>query len=1278
MKLRILRRFNRITYLIVIGLMTAFVLGCNGGGGGGGDDDDDGPANYTISGTVSGLANDPVEICNNQGTPFECSENDTFSIDVPSGSSYDLSVVKNPNELLCRIENGSGNNIQADVSNIAVVCETIPNAAACTGGADSDADGLTDCAEVETWGTNPWLADTDGDLYPDEYETSRFDPDNHIAIYNPRIADLARFAVDLTSVPRVDMIFEISGGESEVVGTSHGQGSSDSISRDWGGGTSRQIEIGHSAKIENTTTVGVEVEISKEPSATFKLENALTLGFETSNSFTNGSSVNWSTTQEQANSTTYEESIEMEQSREWANTGGILELTAVVSNSGHIPYDLENLTLSAYFFDPKHPFEKEPIGTLEYGSGEFPTTPILSTSESETLNFSIEVTLDKAQRLLRDSKNIVVLPATYRLLDTDDSSILLNDADVVVRTAAVTIDYGVHAARQDKYRVAVNCGDGSKAVSLAKALQDILGLNISYGPGEWVYGDDVAASTTPGGLLAVGNHVMDTATNQYWLLAHNHTTDSGADRTTDFYNLLNEGYDIEQIYLRAGDKVTLVYVGDADRDGLSDRMERDYDTNPNDPDSDDDTLMDSVEIFGWMTDLNGPPCDDEPEHMVRVYGNPLSDDSDDDGTLDDAEKAQCLNPGSDFVADAGQDEIFANAGSEVTLYGTIISAAPVVGETYRWILLKGPDVMVDGEPVQHLEGSEPEFTAPDEVSTLVFRLEVTGDGEPSTDMTRVQVQKNVMEAFYVGDPNGPPDGSRNAPYATIREALVGREPGDDLYVMKRETPYMPPETLEIPVGVSLFGGYDANWVRDVDAHKTIIEYTAEDDRDPDEDDRDPAVQINGAGGEAWFSGFELLVTNASTDPDYDMIGMRIDGGDDGLGTVYVTDNEITAPAVAAGEPGEVESAGSSYALHVSNLSVLHISDNHLSSGNGGNGGEGADGETITEEIINGYNGGNGGILNHIGIGGPGPINGGNGGPGGYWPSQYVGYVEAKYGFTGLNNIGTYGQGGIPGIPGHGGDGSDGMNGNNGSTGPGGVTGLFDSIFFTPAHGEDGTDGDRGGGGGGGGGAGGNNAFSAYCTGGGGGGGGHGGVGGACGAKGSGGGASIGVWVYQVDTAYIRGNDIQTMRGGVGRAGGIGAPGRSGSNGGVGGSGGVDWPIYAYTGGNGGDGGTGGRGGDGGSGGGGPSLGIVVGSGCDAVSINGNTITTGDAGDGGAGNTTTAGHGGDSYGIYDTDGMSFPVVGSHTENTFNIGDGGASGIGGSPDKDGVSGEANFSL
>jgi hypothetical protein len=1243
-----MRRFTIMTLVAMIAIM--FFFGC--GGGGGGSDDVGGGAGggadserYTLSGMVEGLSqsNDIVCICNKEEAPIELNRNGAFSLKAAGGSNYELRVVGNPDYTICYIENGSGGILQEDVSDIQIICEPASQAAACTGIADSDEDGLTDCEELDTWGTNPWNEDTDGDSYLDDEEVADFDPKNSRYIKNPLIADMPLIAIDLVAVPQVEMEFEVSESKSKSVSTGHQEGYSSSISKDYGGEISQQVEIGHTYKIENTTTIGAQIEIKKEGGVTFSFENALTLGYEDSSTETNGSIVNWSKSEAQENSRAYEESLEMTEDHGYSYTGGTLEIAVKVRNPSHIPYDLENLTLSAFLFNPQHPLKEDikPIGNLFYGDSEFPKTSIKA-GKSKAMNFSTDIGVGKARRLLRDSENIIVMPTTYRMVDMDDNSIELKDEFISLRTAAITIDYGIHVAKQRKYRVAVNNGDGSKAVSLANALEDILGLTVSQGPGEWIYGDEAAARTTPNGLLSIGEYGMDTNTNQYWLMAHYHTTEGGADHATDHYNLLNEdgGYDLNDILLRAGDKVTMVYVGDADRDGLSDRLERDYGTDQDDVDSDGDTLWDTEEIYGWLTNLGTPPCDiGDKDELVRVYSNPLVKDTDDDDNTDEEEKAECQNPSFDFIALAGDDQ-FINRGRKVTLQGVIESNTHTKA-TYQWQLVYGPDVydVDDGHAIRESTRSVFSFEAPDEVCTLIFELEATVEDGTMTDRVMVQVQKEVGNAVYVGDPATglAPDGSQL--YEDIESAIIPMD-SKDIYVMSKHVEGGPEPydvvTVDIPDGVSLFGGYSEKWVRNADSNKTQLKQL------PTQTNQ-PVVLIEKASSEMWFSGFSVTTDSSSSSPDDDVIALKLNGGSASTpsGEVHIVNNSLVATDVNA---TATRMPGSSYGMLVNNVLELYVDTNTLISGNGGtgkrgdSGARGATGSDGSDRFDGGSGcpggdggkGGDGGIplRHHNGYGGnPGESitndgqppsvgdknvlsKGGAGGAGGVWP---------LVGTCGIGKDGEKGKNGIDGIHGDGG----------GSFKTAGIRAGYE-----PADGEPGTDGTHGAGGGGGGGGSQCNARN----GGEGGGGGEGGERGTGGKGGSGGGASIGIWIDNVPTADIRGNTIIANNGGNSGYGGYKGKGGDYGDGGYGFGGGV----YVW-GGSGGDGGKGGDGGYGGGGSGGPSIGLYVTSGSAPMLTGNKKIKSGLGGRGGYGYSGNGGDGGDSFTIFDADHADSPPI-----------------------------------
>lgn len=1242
-------------------ILSAAIAACGGSGGssdGGGSSGGGGSTPVTISGAVEGISSGAVSISNFGNDETEITGNNGFSFTVNEGEAYDIVVNVNPLEQLCRVENGSSTSANSNVSNVEVICEPVADVMFCEGSADSDMDTLSDCSELDTYFTNPWLADTDGDSFDDGREATDFDPNNNRFVFNPRVADMAQIAIELTAIPEIDLDFTESSGSSRSVGTSYEQSESNSISQDWGGESSRQLEVGHTFSVSNQQTVGTEVNVSlTDIGASASYENSLTVGFESSTTQTRGSSVNWSKSATEENSRAFSETVDLTEDQSSTYNGGFLRVTARVINDGNIPYDLENLTLSALLFDPTRPFDIESIGTMEFSDGGFPPTTILS-GESAPLNFSTELTLGKAQTLLRDSENIVVTPGTYRLLDIDDQSILLVDGDVSARTATIIIDYGIDAAREDKFRVSVNRGDSSRTITLADALTDVLGFDISEGAGSWTYGNDSSASSTPPGLLQIGSYAMSNTSNRYWLMAHNRTDGaSSGSRITDYYNLLLEGYDLSQIELRAGDKVSLVYVGDQDRDAISDRMERELGTDRNEYDTDMDTLNDGLEIYGWLTNMDEAPCD-EGDELTRVYSNPLLVDSDEDGIDDATEKDNCENPSFDFMAIAGDEQVV-NTGMDVTLFGSvegIASGTPV----YRWNLISGPNVIDEnGDSVRELEGRQPSFTAPDEVSTLVWELQATIDGVSQMDQVTTQVQQDRSQAIYVGTPgSGAANGTREAPYGTLSEAINALSSGEDLYVMTLDEPYTLVNTLDIPDGTSMFGGYDENWIRNVDTNRTRIERETTADS--------AAVMISAVSQEMWFSGFNVYANgdsdNILASTENDVVALQIDSTPMISSSVlYIADNTLESSNVKAGTSSD---PGSSYALKATGLSTLRVLDNTLIAGIGGRGLSGSDGST-------GANGDDASARTR----GSGNGTGGDGGNGGTGGGAFAG------GNAGAAGTGAGGSAGQPGsgLCASGGVGGAGTPGGAGNDGTGANTPNYTALIyrFEPSSGTDGVNGANGGGGGGG--AGGDGCGSA--SGGRGGGGGEGGALGTRGFGGAGGGASIGLWIENVDNSEIRGNDISSANGGIPGAGGRGGNGGVGGDYASGASGSTFGPCpicdRGAAGGRGGNGGNGGRGGHGGGGAGGPSFGVFVAPNISPLLFD-NTIVASNGGTGGS-SYSDGGNGGHSYAVFDADTSdgALPEIGDG--NTLTSGTAGAAGTGiisGTSGSAGASGQANF--
>lgn len=78
---------------------------------------------FAIGGSVAGLTG-TVVLKNNGGAPLSLNSNGPFSFatEVAAGGSYAVTVFAHPIGQTCAVSNGSGSNLSADVTNVAVVC----------------------------------------------------------------------------------------------------------------------------------------------------------------------------------------------------------------------------------------------------------------------------------------------------------------------------------------------------------------------------------------------------------------------------------------------------------------------------------------------------------------------------------------------------------------------------------------------------------------------------------------------------------------------------------------------------------------------------------------------------------------------------------------------------------------------------------------------------------------------------------------------------------------------------------------------------------------------------------------------------------------------------------------------------------------------------------------------------------------------------------------------------------------------------------------------------
>ncbi|HEV8303397.1 MAG TPA: Ig-like domain-containing protein [Gemmatimonadales bacterium] len=518
-------------------------------------------------------------------------------------------------------------------------------------------------------------------------------------------------------------------------------------------------------------------------------------------------------------------------------------------------------------------------------------------------------------------------------------------------------------------------------------------------------------------------------------------------------------------------------------------------------------------------------------------------------------------------ASAGADREVAR-GVAVTLDGSGSSDPEGQSLSYSWAQVGGPNV-TGGTP---LAGVRPSINAPSAVTTLAFELRVTDAGglNSAPDTVFAFVLENPAATVWVrGSGNDGNAGTRSAPLRTLGAALTrAAASGADVYVAAGQYG----ESPVLRSGVSLYGGYDARWLRNPEGSITRV-----------------------VGGNKAIVG--ASVSNVTID------GFVIESAD-------------------AVQPGE-----SSYGIFLTNVASIKISGNQITAGRGAAGSIGANGadgpagasgaggengSCNTDAYGFGGNGGWGGVF----INPPPGVNGGAGGHGGRGGLE--GDNRGIAGAAGLGPLGGAGGfGGFPGDPG--GRGGNGLGGGPGAPGANGAGGAgFGSVAasgYMRAAGASGVHGAGGSGGGGGGGGGGQTGpFVNDGSGNGGGGGGGGGAGGIGGAGGTSAGGSFGVFLYAATGVELTDNQITTRGGGTGGAGGAGGDGGSG---GSGASGAQACTDEIGGGGYGSAGGRGGNGGAGGGGGGGPSIGILRNAASTSTQFN-NRFTLGPGGSGGAG------------------------------------------------------------
>jgi hypothetical protein len=459
---------------------------------------------------------------------------------------------------------------------------------------DTDADGLTDDAEVLN-GTSPVLADSDGDGFGDLDELQRFgfDPSVNPFKFNPLVADVPRLGIVLRSAPSIRVFLE-----DDLAVTKFFE-----VDR------TKQVTVDEIQNVTETVTESISLSQDTAQDTTFSGGVAGDVTITDSISKTMAESVEVDLTKEQAieNRKALTEIEGFEIDRTITASGGRVEFVVELENRGNIAFTVVRLILSVVIPDSSHLGRFIPVGNvviddLDFYSFPHPFTLAPGARFPAVIFINNTLDLPTVKRLLRDGKSVLVSVAEMELADADGVPFAGRFFDIETRCAQIVIDYA-GTRPPERHFVATNADPQSRGITAGRALRDI--LQIPFEAGSIDYGGQQKA-----GLIDLRNDLnvrADRQKNSFWLAVR--TRGSGPNKKVTRFNMLEQDFDFENILLKAGDTLYLVYMEDKDGDGIFSRQERLLGASDLSVDSDGDGLTDADEINVFHTDPNNPDTD---------------------------------------------------------------------------------------------------------------------------------------------------------------------------------------------------------------------------------------------------------------------------------------------------------------------------------------------------------------------------------------------------------------------------------------------------------------------------------------------------------------------------------------------------------------------------------------------------------------------------------------------------------------------------------------------
>lgn len=480
---------------------------------------------------------------------------------------------------------------------------------------------LFDGNEVLAFGTSPTIADTDGDNRTDFVEAN--DP-----AFDPRISDLPR--AELRIEGEIDVRLNVE--YAEMVGTEVQYGTTQS--------TSSTVSTASS----EATTHGTESSFSYgfDESATLLPPSKFELGASANQQWT-------STTFDETTTTTSDEtaltagaeysrlSVDSRSMTETVSSGSI-RMGMRIRNKGRSAFTLTDLGVTVLQWLPEAGLGGgtfKTMGTLTPAISNLTLGPGSASGVIEVSSTSVDPRVIKD--FLAHPSSLVLQPANFDMQNQEGIDFDFLTENTFTRTALIEVDYGDGTV--ESWRVATNVDRNPDGTLAGARLGDVLTNVLGLPQGNPATGFVVAPATQdglPAGnvLVALRGRQTDTpplgqAPAAFWTVAG---TRAG---------MAAPGASFEDIRLRAGDELRLLYTLDADRDGVYSGEEAFYGSSDTDPDSDDDGVEDRIEAkFGRDAGVGSGL----PGYPRRVFSDPRLADSDGDGLSDGEEFALGSDP----------------------------------------------------------------------------------------------------------------------------------------------------------------------------------------------------------------------------------------------------------------------------------------------------------------------------------------------------------------------------------------------------------------------------------------------------------------------------------------------------------------------------------------------------------------------------------------------------------------------------------------------------------